>query len=181
MARSLAICTVATLVVASLAFGQLARAGGAGDDPTFCSNLLAYQQSGGKSPLNGNLDRLCIMTVVNTYLIDGLQNKDADAVLLTDDAYRKTFGQNNQTDAEGIRNGIRNGQEDAVGQVTNVQWTIEGNQAMTYWDGIFTGDTKPGFFVAERFVIREGKIAEILIGGVQFAPDLCVTDDPCYP
>jgi len=40
-----------------------------------------------------------------------------------------------------------------------------GNQAMTYWVGIFTGDTKPGFYVAERFTIREGKIAEILLGG----------------
>ena len=93
----------------------------------------------------------------------------------------KRYGRTTQTDAEGIRNGIRNGQEDAVGQVTNVEWTIEGNQAMTYWVGIFTGDTKPGFYVAERFTIREGKIAEILLGGVQFPPDLCVTDDPCYP
>jgi hypothetical protein len=181
MSRWFTICMFGTLVAASLAFVEVVRAEGPGDDPVFCSNLLAFQQAGGKSPLNGKLSRQCIMTVVNTYLIDGLEKKDADAVLLTDDAYRETFGRNNRTDAEGIRDGIRNGQEDAVGKVTNVQWTIEGNQAMTYWDGIFTGDTKPGFFVAERFTIREGKIAEILIGGVQFAPDLCVTDDPCYP
>ena len=181
MARSFAIRTLALAGTASLVFTQTAHAQGPGADPAFCSNLLAFQQAGGKSPLNGKQNRECIMAVVNTYLIDGLQNKDADAVLLTDDAYRKTFGRTNQTDAEGIRNGIRDGQEDAVGQVTNVQWTIEGNQAMTYWDGIFAGDTKPGFFVAERFIIREGKIAEILIGGVQFAPDLCVTPDPCYP
>ena len=181
MARGFTTGTLALLVVASLASSQAARAGGPGDDPAFCSNHLAYQQAGGKSPLDGKLNRQCIMTVANTYLIAGLQNKDADAVLLTDDAYRKTFGRNTQTDAEGIRNGIRNGQEDAVGQVTNVEWTIEGNQAMTYWVGIFTGDTKPGFYVSERFTIREGKIAEILLGGVQFAPDLCVTDDPCYP
>jgi hypothetical protein len=178
MTRVFTICALATLVAASLPFSQAARAGSP-DDPAFCSNLLAYQQAGGKSPLAGKLDKQCIMTVVNTYLIDGLQNKDADAVLLTDDAYRVLFGRTNRTDAEGIRNGIRNGQEDAVGQVTNVEWTIERNQAMTYWVGIFTGDTRPGFYVAERFTIREGKIAEILLGGVQFAPDLCVTDDPC--
>ena len=181
MSRWFTSLPLAILAAASLAFVQAARAGGPGDDPVFCSNLLAYQQAGGRSPLNGKLNRQCIMTVVNTYLIAGLQNKDADAVLLTDDAYRKTYGRTTQTSAEGIRNGIRNGQEDAVGQVTKVQWTIEGNQAMTYWEGIFTGDTKPGFFVAERFTIREGKIYEILIGGVQFAPDLCVTPDPCYP
>ena len=179
MARSVTTCALATLVAASLGLAQAARAEGPGNDPAFCSNLLAFQESGGKGPLNGKLTRQCIMTVVNTYLIHGLQNKDADAVLLTDDAYRDLFGRNNPTDAEDIRDGIRNGQEDAVGQVTNVQWTIEGNQAMTYWIGIFTGDTKPGFYVAERFKIREGKIAEILLGGVQFAPDLCVTDDPC--
>lgn len=169
------------LVAATLGFVQSPQAKNPGDDPIFCSNLLAYQQAKGKSLSNGKLNRQCIITVVNTYLIDGLEKKDADAVLLTDDAYRQTFGQNNRTDAEGIREGIRNGQEDAVGKVTNVQWTIEGNQAMTYWDGVFTGDTRPGFFVAERFIIREGKIAEILIGGIQFAPDLCVTEDPCYP
>src|SRR4030095_7427780 len=124
VARGFTTSTLAALVIASLAFSQIARAGGSGDDPAFCSNLLAYQQAGGRSPLNGKLARQCIMTVVNTYLIDGLQNKDADAVLLTDDAYRKTYGRDTQTDAEGIRNGIRNGQEDAVGQVTNVEWTI---------------------------------------------------------
>ena len=179
MVRSFLSCPLAALFTASLAFVQPGHAGSPADDPAFCSNLLAYQQAGGKGALNGALNRQCIQTVVNTYLIDGLQNKDADAVLLTDDAYRETYGRNNRTDAEGIRDGIRNGQEDAVGQVTNVEWTIEGNQAMTYWVGIFTGDTNPGFYVAERFVIREGKIAEILIGGVQFPPDLCVTDDPC--
>jgi len=181
MAHWFAKVVLAVLAAAPLALAQTASAQRPFDSPTFCSNLLAFQERAGLSLFQGKLNRHCIMVVVNTYLIDGLQNKDADAVLLTDDAYRKTFGRTNQTDAEGIRDGIRNGQEDAVGQVTNVQWTIDGNQAMTYWDGIFTGDTKPGFFVAERFTIREGKIYEILIGGVQFAPDLCVTDDPCYP
>jgi hypothetical protein len=181
MSRWFVICVFGTVVVASLGFGRVNPSRSPGDDPVFCSNLLAYQQAKGKGSLNGKLNRQCIITVVNTYLIDGLEKKDADAVLLTADAYRQTFGQDNRTDAEGIREGIRNGQEDSVGEVTNVQWTIEGNQAMTYWDGIFTGDTEPGFFVAERFIIREGKIAEILIGGIQFAPDLCVTDDPCYP
>ena len=80
--------TLAALVIASLAFFQIAGAGGPGDDSAFCSNLLAYQQAGGENPVNGKLNRQCIMAVVNTYLIDGLQNKDADAVLLTDDAFR---------------------------------------------------------------------------------------------
>jgi hypothetical protein len=153
--------------------------GGARGAVAFCSDLLARHPDLGRAgPLRG-LRRFCIIEIVSTYLIDGLQNKDADAVLLTEDAYRDTVGQNDPTDAEGIREGIRNGQEDAVGRVTNIQWTIEGDEAWTIWDGVFTGDTLPGFFVSERFRIRDGKISEILIGGIQFAPDLCETNDPC--
>ena len=92
----------AALVTAPLALAQTASAGGPFDHVAFCSNLLAFQEATQLKLFTGKLHRQCVMVVVNTYLIDGLQNKDADAVLLTDDAYRKTFGQNNQTDAEGF-------------------------------------------------------------------------------
>lgn len=176
------ILTAAFVLTLTMLPAHAARAGGAPSGAAlFCSALLDRHPDVGRAGPLARLRRFCIIEIVNTYLIDGLQNKDADAVLLTEDAYRDTIGQDSPTDAEGIRDGIRNGQEDAVGQVTNVQWTIEGDEAWTIWDGIFTGDSVPGFFVAERFRIRDGRISEILIGGVQFAPDLCETADPCYP
>jgi hypothetical protein len=126
------------------------------------------------------LHRRCVIAIVSTYLIDGLQNKDADAILLADTVTRGLVGRPpSVSTAEGIRDGIRNGQEDAVGAVTNIQWTIEGNEAWVIWDGVFTGQTEPGFFVSERFRLQDGLISEILIGGVQFAPGLCSGGVPC--
>jgi hypothetical protein len=141
------------------------------DDPHFCSEKLASPHI---HELTRSQHRRCVIAIASTYLIDGLQNKDADAPLLTDDVIRRTAGRPpSAIGAQAIRDGIRNGQEDAVGAVTNIQWTVDGNEAWVVWDGIFTGQTEPGFFVSERFRIRDGLISEIIIGGVQFPPGMC--------
>ncbi len=180
-ARLLTVVTACTLAVSLTPIGG-AFAGGGGpssrfDDPHFCSQALARDDA---YELSRRQHRRCVIAVVSTYLIAGLQDKDADAPLLTDDVTRRLVGRPpSATSAEDIREGIRNGQEDSVGAVTNIQWTVEGNEAWVIWDGIFTGQSEPGFFVSERFRLRDGLISEIVIGGIQFAPGLCSGGVPC--
>jgi hypothetical protein len=87
-----------------------------------------------------------VIAIASTYLIDGLQNKHADALLLSPNAARSTIGSNKVSTAQQILDGIRNGQEALVGKVTNLQWTVEGDQAWVIWDGIFPGQQLPGCF-----------------------------------
>src|SRR5678815_2199176 len=59
------------------------------DDPQFCSAWLAEHPG---QMLPTRLHRRCVIAIVSTYLIDGLQNKDADAILLADTVTRGLVG-----------------------------------------------------------------------------------------
>jgi len=105
-----------------------------------------------------------IIAVASSYLDAGLTNDDAEGVLLAPDCRRWT--QQNRAepprndDAEGIRAGIRRGDEKGIERIDNRRWMVDGNQALVIADIHFRGLDNP-IVLYERFLVADGLIQEI--------------------
>ena len=110
-----------------------------------------------------------MIAVASTY-IEAEQNAiPPDDILYADTLRIGLLGTELRTvTAEENRDRIRNGSTAMIAKIANRQWTVDGDQAFIVYDGyLTTNPDTPGFYVAERFTIEKGLIAEILICAVQ--------------
>jgi hypothetical protein len=136
------------------------------DDPQFCLRWLTEHAD---SSVPDPLRRHCIVTIASTYL-DGDENSiTPDEILFAPTVKIGTLGNAPELHAStDIRENIRSGRTAEILRITNRQWTVDGNVAFVVYDGYLRRDpSTPSFFVAERFTIENGLIAEIFIAGVK--------------
>jgi hypothetical protein len=109
-----------------------------------------------------------VIEVARTYL-DGLLSHDADSVLLAPDARRIDNGKLTVEGADALRAIIR---REPVAALSSLRWVLDGEEAIVFYDleadlgrtqdkPVGPPDTWIPAFIAERFRVRQGRIAEI--------------------
>jgi hypothetical protein len=136
------------------------------DDARFCTTWLALH---GDGSLSAGDHRRCMIAIASTY-VDAEENSAANTQVLFDPRVSKHGLGAQPNHQPGNSDEIRT----EIGVITRViraienrQWTVDGNTVWIVYDGyLVTSLTKPGFYVAERFTIRDGLIWELTIAPV---------------
>jgi hypothetical protein len=109
--------------------------------------------------------RECVMSAAKSYL-DALVSHDASRIPMKDDINRWENGVNTGTRADSIRFGLENNPKfHSILGLRDLRWIVDGQQAIVYY---LIDDVVPNTeirvattHVAERFLVENGKIAEI--------------------
>jgi hypothetical protein len=127
-----------------------------------CSKQM---QSGAK--LSADAHRACVIAISTTY-IDAEENTLAwEKCLLADDVSRHSLGTPADYKAGNAAKIHTPDNKSVIAAIKNRRWVADGNKAWIEYDGYLKADpSKIGFYVVEQFIIENGLIKDILIGGV---------------
>lgn len=106
--------------------------------------------------------REAVVAAVESYIFKGLRDQQPDQVLLADDCVRIELGMNTGRDGAHIRELLASSVYDAVLDCFDLNWTVEGDQACVFYKQKLSFAETPAL-IATRFVVTDGKIAEIEI------------------
>ena len=139
------------------------------DNANWCTTWLA--QRGDASLAAADHER-CMIAIASSY-VDAEENSAPNTQVLFDPRVSKHSLGAPPNHQAGNGDEIRT----EIGVITRVirsidnrQWTVDGNTVWIVYDGYLVASaTEPGFYVAEKFTIRDGLIWELMIAPVVVA------------
>ena len=139
------------------------------DNAAWCSLVITEQ--GDEVFASPDDEKRCLIAIAKTY-VDAEGNTTADSLTLFDPRFSKYSlgGPKNHHPGNGDTNRMdQTVLSPTIRLIDNQQWTADPttDQVWIVYDGYLpVSTTEPGFYVAERFTIRDGLIWEIMISPV---------------
>lgn len=106
--------------------------------------------------------REAVLSAAESYIYQGLVAQQPERVPFAENVIRIELGMQTGKGAAHLRELLRSDVYDAVHDVQNLRWVVEGEQAVVFYEQLLSFLSTP-LLVCTRFRVREGLIEEIEI------------------